>query len=164
MNRQNIFNAGIFDKLKKILTRNGVSGPELRDSCAVIRALVLDDDIRHEYGKAHEHASIIAKGALNLLTGLLAKHKKDKGVVGDLMITLAALIVRNEFCQEVEDAGGLKFVLDVMIDYPDSEKLNWQALKLLKALAGNDAVKSHIVISGSAPLIVSAVSRMKRMS
>lgn len=87
--------------------------------------------------------------------------RKDKAVVGDLMITLAALIVRNEYCQEVEDAGGLKFVIDIMIDYPDSEKLNWQALKLLKALAGNDDVKSHVVTSGCGPLIVSAISRMK---
>lgn len=87
--------------------------------------------------------------------------KKDTKVIGDLMITLASLIVRNEFCQEVEDAGGLKFILDIMTDYPDSEKLNWQALKLLKALAGNDTVKSHIVTSGCAPLIVSVISRMK---
>ncbi|CAK9831060.1 Armadillo repeat-containing protein 6 homolog [Anthophora retusa] len=161
LNRQSIFNADIFSKLKKILVRDDVSGSELRDACAVIRALVLDDDIRHEYGKAHEHASIIAKGALNVLTGLMPRYKKDKGVVGDLIITLAALIVRNEFCQEVEDAGGLKFVIDVMIDYPDSEKLNWQALKLLKALAGNDNVKAHIVTSGCGPIIVSAVSRMR---
>ena len=48
-----------------------MSGPELRDACAVIRALVLDDDIRQEYGKAHEHATVIAKGALNVLTGLM---------------------------------------------------------------------------------------------
>ncbi|KAK9308252.1 hypothetical protein QLX08_001717 [Tetragonisca angustula] len=161
LNRQGIFNADIFSKLKKILIRDDMSGPELRDACAVIRALVLDDDIRQEYGKAHEHATIIAKGALNVLTGLMPKYKKDKGVVGDLIITLAALIVRNEFCQEVEDAGGLKFVIDVMIDYPDSEKLNWQALKLLKALAGNDDVKSHIIMSGCGPLIVSAISRMR---
>ncbi|XP_043525596.1 armadillo repeat-containing protein 6 homolog [Frieseomelitta varia] len=161
LNRQGIFNADIFSKLKKILIRDDMSGPELRDACAVIRALVLDDDIRQEYGKAHEHATIIAKGALNVLTGLIPKYKKDKGVVGDLIITLAALIVRNEFCQEVEDAGGLKFVIDVMIDYPDSEKLNWQALKLLKALAGNDDVKSHIIMSGCGPLIVSAISRMR---
>lgn len=87
--------------------------------------------------------------------------KKDTNVIGDLMITLAALVVRNEFCQEVEDAGGLKFILDIMTEYPDSEKLNWQALKLLKALAGNDSVKSHIVTSGCAPLIVSTISRMK---
>ncbi|KOX70802.1 Armadillo repeat-containing protein 6 like protein [Melipona quadrifasciata] len=161
LNRQGIFNADIFSKLKKILIRDDMSGPELRDACAVIRALVLDDDIRQEYGKAHEHATIIAKGALSVLTGLMPKYKKDKGVVGDLIITLAALIVRNEFCQEVEDAGGLKFVIDVMIDYPDSEKLNWQALKLLKALAGNDDVKSHIIMSGCGPLIVSAISRMR---
>ncbi|KOC68226.1 Armadillo repeat-containing protein 6 like protein [Habropoda laboriosa] len=161
LNRQGIFNADIFNKLKKILVRDDASGSELRDACAVIRALVLDDDIRHEYGKAHEHASVIAKGALNVLTGLMPRYKKDKGVVGDLMITLAALIVRNEFCQEVEDAGGLKFVVDVMIDYPDSEKLNWQALKLLKALAGNDNVKSHIITSGCGPIIVCAISRMK---
>lgn len=77
------------------------------------------------------------------------------------MITLAALIVRNEFCQEVEDAGGLKFVIDVMINHPDSEQLNWQSLKLLKALSGNDDVKSHIMTSGCGPLIVSAISRMR---
>ncbi|XP_033341425.1 armadillo repeat-containing protein 6 homolog [Megalopta genalis] len=161
LNRQNIFNADIFAKLKKILMREDASGSELRDACSVIRALVLDDDIRHEFGKAHEHATVIAKGALNVLTGLMSKYRKDKEVVGDVMITLAALIVRNEFCQEVEDAGGLKFVIDVMIDYPDSEKLNWQALKLLKALAGNDEVKFHVISSGCGPLIVSAISRMK---
>ncbi|XP_031847167.1 armadillo repeat-containing protein 6 homolog [Nomia melanderi] len=161
LNRQAIFNADIFNKLKKILMRDDASASELRDACAVIRALVLDDDIRHEYGKAHEHASVIAKGALNVLTGLMSKYRKDKGVVGDVMITLAALIVRNEFCQEVEDAGGLKFVTDVMVDYPDSEKLNWQALKLLKALAGNDDVKSNIITSGCGLLIVSVISRMK---
>lgn len=77
------------------------------------------------------------------------------------MLTLAALIVRNEFCQNVHDAGGLQFILEVMIDHPESEKLNWQSLKLLKALAGNDNVKAHIVTCGSAPLIVSAISRFK---
>ncbi|XP_066588316.1 armadillo repeat-containing protein 6 homolog [Prorops nasuta] len=161
INRQNIFRANIFDKLKKILVRDNATGPELRDACAVLRALVLDDDIRHDYGKAHEHATVIAKGALNVITSLIPRFHKDKSVVGDLLITLASLIVRNEFCQEVEDAGGLKFILDVMIDYPDSEKLNWQALKLLKALAGNDDVKAHIITSGCAPLIVSAISRLK---
>ncbi|XP_011877895.1 PREDICTED: armadillo repeat-containing protein 6 homolog [Vollenhovia emeryi] len=161
-NRQKIFNTNIFEKLKKILVRTDVGAQEIKDACSVIRALVLDDDIRHEYGKAHEHATIMAKGALDVITGLLERFKKDTKVIGDLMITLAALVVRNEFCQEVEDAGGLKFILDIMTEYPDSEKLNWQALKLLKALAGNDNVKSHIVTSGCGPLIVSSISRMKR--
>ncbi|KAI4488700.1 hypothetical protein M0802_011370 [Mischocyttarus mexicanus] len=161
-NRQNIFSANIFKRLKKILTRDDATASEVRDACSVLRALVLDDDIRHEYGKAHEHATVIARSALDVLTGLLSKFKNEKAVMGDIMITLASLIVRNEFCQDVTDAGGLKFVLDVIINYPDSEKLNWQALKLLKALAGNDNVKSQIVIAGSAPLIVSVISRFKK--
>ncbi|XP_011642893.1 armadillo repeat-containing protein 6 homolog [Pogonomyrmex barbatus] len=162
LNRQRIFETNVFEKLKKILMRTDVGALEVKDACSVIRALVLDDDIRHEYGKAHEHATVMAKGALDVITGLLKRFKKETKVIGDLMITLAALVVRNEFCQEVEDAGGLKFILDIMTEYPDSEKLNWQALKLLKALAGNDNVKSHIVTSGCAPLIVSVISRMKR--
>jgi len=48
-----------------------VDAQEIKDACSVIRALVLDDDIRHEYGKAHEHATIMAKGALDVITGLL---------------------------------------------------------------------------------------------
>lgn len=54
-----------------MLVQDNASASEIRDACAVIRALVLDDDIRHEYGKAHEHASVIAKGALNVLTSLM---------------------------------------------------------------------------------------------
>lgn len=77
------------------------------------------------------------------------------------MLTSASLIVRNEFCQEFENAGGLQFILDVFTNYPDVEKINWQALKLLKTLAGNDDVKAHIITSGIAPLIVYAISRFR---
>lgn len=71
MNRQSIFEAGILDKLKNILIREDATGNEVRDACAVIRALCLDDDIRHEFGKAHEHATQIAKACLHIITGLL---------------------------------------------------------------------------------------------
>lgn len=71
LNRQKIFDTNIFEKLKKILVREDVDAHEIKDACSVIRALVLDDDIRHEYGKAHEHATIMAKGALDVLTELL---------------------------------------------------------------------------------------------
>jgi len=71
LNRQKIFDTNIFEKLKKILVRVDVDAQEIKDACSVIRALILDDDIRHEYGKAHEHATIIAKGALDVITGLL---------------------------------------------------------------------------------------------
>lgn len=71
LNRQKIFDTNIFEKLKKILVRTDVDAQEIKDACSVIRALVLDDDIRHEYGKAHEHATIMAKDALDVITGLL---------------------------------------------------------------------------------------------
>ncbi|XP_011298333.1 armadillo repeat-containing protein 6 homolog [Fopius arisanus] len=161
MNRQAIFNGGILERMNKILQKEDKSDIELRDACGVLRSLTLDDDIRHEYGKAHEHASQMARALLTVLTELLKIFKEDEAVVGDLMLTMASLIVRNEFCQDVEDAGGLTYILDVMINYPDTEKLNWQALKLLKALAGNDNVKVHIVTNGSAPLIVSSIGRFK---
>ncbi|XP_046434464.1 armadillo repeat-containing protein 6 homolog [Neodiprion fabricii] len=161
LNRQNIFKANILDKLKQLLDKKETAGSELQDICAVFRALVLDDDIRHEYGRAHEHATAIARDSLAPLTALLQRFQNDKSVVGDLMLTLASLIVRNEFCQTVHDAGGLKFILDVMVDFPDAEKLNRQALKLLKALAGNDDIKAQIVTSGGVPLIVSAINRLK---
>lgn len=74
MNRQKIFDTNIFEKLKKILVREDVGAHEIKDACSVIRALVLDDDIRHEYGKAHEHATIMAKGALDVLTELLTSR------------------------------------------------------------------------------------------
>jgi len=72
-NRQKIFETNIFEKLKKILVRTDVDVYEIKDACSVIRAFVLDDDIRQEYGKAHEHATIMAKGALEILTGLLKR-------------------------------------------------------------------------------------------
>ena len=71
INRQNIFAAKVFDKLKLILLSEKLTESEVRDVCGVLRALVLDDDVRHEFGKAHEHASVIARGALDVLTGLL---------------------------------------------------------------------------------------------
>lgn len=161
INRQNIFTSNIVEKLIKILINENVTGSEVKSVCSVLRVLVLDDDVRHEFGKAHEHATSIAKSSLNILTGLLSRFKLDRSITGDIMLTLATLLVRNEFCEVVDNAGGLKFLLDVMIDHPDVEKLNVQSLKLMKALAGNDNVKARIVTAGSAPLIVSAISRLK---
>jgi len=73
VNRQKIFETNIFEKLKKILVCPNVDLYVVKHSCAVIRAFVLDDDIRHEYGKAHEHATIMAKGALDVFIGLLKR-------------------------------------------------------------------------------------------
>lgn len=74
MNRQAIFNAHILDKIRKLLAKEDVTGSVLRDTCGVMRSLALDDDIRHEFGKAHDHASQMARSSLTVLTGLLTSN------------------------------------------------------------------------------------------
>lgn len=105
----------------------------IQQLCTVFRYLILDDDIRIEFGKAHEHAKLIATDCLIELTQLidskpvfayyLNKIKSfvfiefaDKpGLVGDLILTVASLTVRNEYCVLVEEAGGLTFILTALV-------------------------------------------------
>lgn len=47
------------------------SSAVLRDVLGVLRALILDDDVRVEFGKAHEHARVIASDTLCAITSLL---------------------------------------------------------------------------------------------
>lgn len=70
MNRQQIFDAGILEHLKPHLD-DEASAPLLRDVLGVLRALVLDDDVRVEFGRAHEHAKAIASDTLLTITSLL---------------------------------------------------------------------------------------------
>lgn len=69
--------------------------------------------------------------------------------------------MRNEFCQEFKDAGGIEDMLDIFSTYVDSERINSQAFKLLKRLAGNDEVKAYIVHQGFAPVITLSISRLR---
>lgn len=82
----------------------------------MFRHLVLDDDVRIEFSKAHEHARTIAAECLIQLTQLLPVHMKDKNILSELLLTIATLMVRNEFCVQVEEAGGLKFISDCMVN------------------------------------------------
>lgn len=43
----------------------------LRETCAVFRHLILDDDVRVEFSDAHKHAKTIATDVLIELTHLL---------------------------------------------------------------------------------------------
>ncbi|XP_053665050.1 armadillo repeat-containing protein 6 homolog [Anopheles marshallii] len=160
MNRQMIMEENqTIPSIKPFLAR---SEPDvIRNTCTLFRYLILDDDIRVEFGKAHEHARQLAGETLTEITQLLTKFKSDPDLISDLMLTIASLTVRNEFCQTVEEAGGLKFILDAMVEFPDSMKIIREACKLLKALAGNDTVKQHIIQCGAAPLLESALNRHK---
>ncbi|XP_049786589.1 armadillo repeat-containing protein 6 homolog [Schistocerca cancellata] len=161
-NRQNIFDHDIVNILKQFLENGASSALLIRDVCSVIKALVVDDDIRVEFGKAHEHARSFANEILTIIVDLLKKYPDDKETLSSLFSTLSSLVVTNDFCQLVEEAGGLIFINDVMVNFPDSEKINQQCLWLLKNLAGNDEVKMKIIRNGTAPLIIGAMERHRK--
>lgn len=149
----------IVKHLKALLTRNETE--IIKNVCVCFRYLILDDDIRVEFGKAHEHARMIAHACLVELTQLMTKFKSHPDTLAELMLTIASLIVRNEFCQTVADGGGVTLIMDAMVEFPDSTKIARESFKLLKALAGNDAVKSDIIKAGAAPIIESSLNRHK---
>ncbi|KAF5269825.1 hypothetical protein FQR65_LT05871 [Abscondita terminalis] len=156
MNRQLIFNSGILEKLKPLLEQADAN--LLRDVLGVLRALVLDDDIRVEFGRSHEHARTIASDSLCHITALLSNYKEDELLITDVLLTLSALLVRTEFCKKVEDAGALEVIKDSMVVFQSRDKLMKQCFKVLKALAGNDEVKTRIIQKDLAPIITSAVN------
>lgn len=150
MNRQNIMSSNVIKLLKPLL---GKDNPRvIRELTAVLRFLVLDDDIRVEFGCAHEHARQIANEVLLQLVELLPAYE-DANVLADLLLTIGTLAVRQELCTVIDDAGGLKMIFDIMSANLKQDRLNREALKLLRAMAGHDTVKAHIVQQGVAPIL-----------
>lgn len=72
MNRQRIFEIGIADTLVKLLSKDDISFALTKRICSLMRTFTLDDDVRCEFGKAHEHASTFAKKALGILISSLS--------------------------------------------------------------------------------------------
>jgi hypothetical protein len=62
-------------EIAPLMTKQFSCGSPLvvRQVCAVMRSLIMDDDIRVPFGKAHDHARLIASecGALKSITSLL---------------------------------------------------------------------------------------------
>lgn len=58
-----------FEELKLLIKRD--ENDIVRETCTMLRYLILDDDIRVEFGKAHEHARTISSEILEDLTKLL---------------------------------------------------------------------------------------------
>jgi hypothetical protein len=63
---------------------------------------------------------LVSEEILNIVS-FFSEFKGDEETVSDIILTLTALIVRNEFCLMVEEAGGVTFIMDVFVTYPDSE-------------------------------------------
>lgn len=77
MNRQAIVNANLLmSHLKPFLANDDEA--LVKEVCTVVRFLILDDDVRVEFGKAHDHAKLIAGETITDLTALL----KSESITG----------------------------------------------------------------------------------
>ena len=56
-----------------------------------------------------------------LLFCLLAAHVDNFSVLSELCATLSRLAVRNEYCQDICDLGGLKFMMTLLVDSYESQ-------------------------------------------
>jgi hypothetical protein len=70
-NRQFFVENGLCENLMRFFNTHKASDSVICDACQLIRSLLLDDDVRCEFGKSHEHAKYIAS-TLNGLDVLLA--------------------------------------------------------------------------------------------
>ncbi|KAK3912718.1 Armadillo repeat-containing protein 6-like protein [Frankliniella fusca] len=162
-NRQKFANKEIHDIIHSLLEHPDCSC-FLIEICEVIKALTLDDDIREQISRAHEHARLLAVNNLCKLCELLGIYKNDTDIVPYILGALSSIVVRNEFCEKVDQAGGIIHILDILAAHPDIERVNAQCLRMIKVLAGNDDVKSHLMHSGASPLLLAAMSRHKGSS
>lgn len=158
-NRVKFVDSGILDKLEIVIKEGG--SEEVIRVCRIWVALVQDDDIRVPFGKAHDTARSIVENndALIILTKSLTRFSSELDVLNLCLAALAALSVRNEYCQEVVDKGGLQFIHDILVKHTEEAELITRTLTLIKVLAGNDKVKDEVGKSGGIPLIVVAINK-----
>uniref|UniRef100_A0A8C8RU37 Armadillo repeat containing 6 n=1 Tax=Pelusios castaneus TaxID=367368 RepID=A0A8C8RU37_9SAUR len=159
-NRQDLVKGGVLPLLTGSIVRHGDCAGVVREACSALRIMTFDDDIRVPFGNAHDHAKMIVSenNGLKILIEAAKAFTDDSSVLSELCATLARLSVRNEFCQEIVDLGGLNFMVALMADCIDHQELVKQVLSAIWAIAGNDDVKDAIVNTGGTDLIVLAMS------
>uniref|UniRef100_A0A8I5ZPH0 Armadillo repeat containing 6 n=1 Tax=Rattus norvegicus TaxID=10116 RepID=A0A8I5ZPH0_RAT len=160
-NRQGLVKAGVLPLLTAAITQHGQHADVVREACWALRVMTFDDDIRVPFGHAHEHAKMIVQEnrGLKVLIEAARAFSDNPGVLSELCSTLSRLAVRNEFCQEVIDLGGLGILVTLLADCNDHQDLVKQVLSALRAIAGNDDVKDAIVRAGGTQSIVAAMTR-----
>ncbi|KAL3866309.1 hypothetical protein ACJMK2_043616 [Sinanodonta woodiana] len=158
-NRQSYVKAGLVQALIETLDNHKKSAKIVKEVSFALRVLTFDDDVRVPFGQAHENAKMIVLegNALKALLEICKEYTEDKGIQGELFTTLGKLVVRDEFCKEVMDLGGLELILKSFQQNVKDKSIVRQALFVLKALAGNDDIKDAIVKAGGMELILFAL-------
>ncbi|XP_017356837.2 armadillo repeat-containing protein 6 isoform X1 [Cebus imitator] len=160
-NRQDLVKAGVLPLLTGAIVHHGHHANVVREACWALRVMTFDDDMRMSISHAHNHAKMIVQEnrGLKVLIEATKAFLDNPGVLGELCGTLSRLAVRNEFCQEVVDLGGLSILVSLLADCNDHQELVKQLLSALRAIAGNDDVKDAIVHAGGMESIVAAMTR-----
>lgn len=160
-NRQNLVKAGVLPLLTGAITRHSHCADVVREACWGLRIMTFDDDIRVPFGHAHDHAKMIVQEnkGLKVLIEAAKAFLDNPSILSELCSTLSRLVVRNEFCQEVVDLGGLGVLMALLANCIDHQDLVKQVLSALRAIAGNDDVKDAIVRAGGTECIVAAMTR-----
>ncbi|KAJ6664214.1 hypothetical protein lerEdw1_008432 [Lerista edwardsae] len=160
-NRQDLVKGGILPLLTAAIVQHGDCADVVREACSGLRIMTFDDDIRVPFGHAHDHAKMIVveHNGLKILIEAAKAFTDDCSVLSEICATLARLAVRNEFCQDIVNLGGLNFMVALLADCIDHQELVKQVLNAIRAVAGNDDVKDAIVNVGGTDLIVLAMSR-----
>nr|XP_040026277.1 armadillo repeat-containing protein 6 [Gasterosteus aculeatus aculeatus] len=160
-NRQDLVKGGVVPLLTGAITEHTECAELVKEASAALRVLVFDDDVRVAFGNAHEHAKIIVleHNGLKVLINAAKVHLDNTSVLSELCATLSRLAVRNEFCQDICDLGGLKLIMRLLADSYEKAELVRQVLSAIRAVSGNDDVKDAVVNSGGVQLIVIAMNR-----
>ncbi|XP_071964906.1 armadillo repeat-containing protein 6-like [Antedon mediterranea] len=166
MNRQRYVANGLIEKLLSVLKKENVDCKIVKEACKSLKTLTLDDDIRAPFGKAHEHAKLMVElGAIEAMLDTLKNPLyQDEITLIEVCSMLSKLAVRNEFCQQIVNLGGLKFVLKILAEHLECQEIVKQVFAVLKAIAGNDDVKIAIVNSGGTGFILNAMSKHIKQS
>uniref|UniRef100_A0A3Q1EHJ8 Armadillo repeat containing 6 n=1 Tax=Acanthochromis polyacanthus TaxID=80966 RepID=A0A3Q1EHJ8_9TELE len=162
-NRQDLVKGGVLPLLTGAVTQHSGCAELVKETSAALRVMTFDDDVRVTFGHAHEHAKIIVleHNGLKVLIEAAKAHLGNTSVLSELCATLSRLAVRNEFCQDICDLGGLKLMMTLLADSYECNfhELVRQILSAIRAIAGNDDVKDAVVNAGGVQLIVIAMNR-----
>ncbi|AWP04190.1 putative armadillo repeat-containing protein 6 [Scophthalmus maximus] len=160
-NRQDLVKNGVLPLLTAAIKQHGGYAELVKEASAALRVMTFDDDVRVAFGNAHEHAKsiVLEHNGLKVLIEAAKAHLDNVSVLSELCSTLSRLAVRNEFCQDVCDLGGLKLMMTLLADCYEIAELVRQVLNAIRALAGNDDVKDAVVNAGGVELIVIAMNR-----
>ncbi|XP_047388583.1 armadillo repeat-containing protein 6 isoform X2 [Sciurus carolinensis] len=160
-NRQGLVKAGVLPLLTSAIAQHGQHADVVREACCALRIMTFDDDIRVPYSNAHNHAKMIVQEnrGLKVLIEAAKAFPDNPSILSELCSTLSRLAVRNEFCQEVVDLGGLSILVTLLANCNNHQDLVKQVLSALRAIAGNDDVKDAIVRAGGTESIVTTMAQ-----